>query len=86
MTDDHLQNPNEKLKSYVFTFECSQTWESLTETGDERVRHCENCGNDIFSVQDDAELLSNAVKGRCVYLPPMRTAGIPFMPDESEKL
>jgi hypothetical protein len=85
MTDNQLQNPNERFKRYVFKFECSQTWENLTETNDERVRHCEHCRTDVFSVQNDGELFSNAEKGNCIYLPPMRTAGIPFMPDESEK-
>lgn len=74
------------VKQYVFKFECSQNWDDLTKTSNEKVRYCGQCGNDVFSVQNDEELNSNAEKGRCVYLPPMRTAGIPWMPDEPEKL
>lgn len=84
MTNERFQKSNKKLKSYVFKFECSQNWDDLTETDDESVRYCGNCQTDVFSVQNDAELFSNAKKGRCVYLPPMRTAGIPWMPNENE--
>lgn len=77
---------DEKNKQYVFKFECSQNWDDLAETSDEKIRYCGQCGNDVFSVQNGEELNSNAKKGRCVYLPPMRTAGIPWMPDKAEKL
>jgi len=77
---------NKDAKQYVFKFECSQNWDDLTITNNEKVRHCGQCGNDVFSVKTDEELNSNAKKGRCVYVPPMRTAGIPWMPDETEKL
>ncbi|HQU81996.1 MAG TPA: hypothetical protein PKY59_02665 [Pyrinomonadaceae bacterium] len=73
-------------KQYVFKFECSQKWEDLTATDDEKVRYCGQCGNNVFSVKKNEELNSNAEKGNCIYFPPMRTAGIPFMPDEADKL
>jgi len=77
---------NKEAKKFVFKFECSQNWDDLTPTDDEKVRHCGQCETHVFSVHIDEELNSNAEKGRCVYVPPLRTAGIPFMPEESDKL
>lgn len=77
---------DKEAKKFVFKFECSQNWDDLAATDNEKVRHCRQCETAVFSVQNDGELISNAEKGRCVYVPPMRTAGITWMPDESDKL
>ena len=82
MTNERLRKSNEKLKRYVFKFECSQIWENLIETDDERVRHCGQCATSVFAIENDYELMANAENGHCIYSIPMRTAGIPFVPKE----
>lgn len=74
-----------KVNQYVFKFECAEVWENLNETQDKNIRHCGQCDKNVYSVQNPEEFNANAEKGNCVYFPPMQTAGIPFMPDESEK-
>lgn len=76
---------DKKVKQYVFKFECDEVWETLTETQDDKIRHCQRCDKNVYSVQNPEEFNANAEKGNCVFSLPMRTAGIPFMPDESEK-
>ncbi len=76
---------DKKVKQYVFKFECDEVWETLTETENENVRHCQRCDKNVYSVQSPEEFNAKAEKGNCVFSLPMRTAGIPFMPDESEK-
>lgn len=76
---------DKKAKQYVFKFECAEVWETLTETETENIRHCGRCDKNVHLVQNGGEFTDNAAKGNCIYFPPMQTAGIPFMPDESEK-
>lgn len=73
-------------KQYVFKFECSRNWDDLATTDNEKIRYCGQCGNNVFSVQNNEELNSNAEKGNCIYFPPLQTAGIPLMPDEFDEL
>lgn len=67
----------EKHNQYVFKFECAETWENLSETQDKNVRHCGRCERNVHLVQNAGEFDTNMQKGNCVYIPEMRTAGIP---------
>jgi hypothetical protein len=42
------------------------TWEGLSRTSDEGVRHCSGCGRDVFLTETEEDLDANAELGRCV--------------------
>jgi hypothetical protein len=73
-------NDKENAQKYVFKFECAEAWESLTETENENIRHCQQCGQNVHLVQNPEEFTANAEKGSCIFSLPMRTAGIPVSP------
>jgi hypothetical protein len=45
---------------------CPQTWDELAPMGQERVRHCFECGEDVHFCATDAETLAHARKGLCI--------------------
>jgi hypothetical protein len=57
---------NDKIKDYVFAFECSVGWENLEKTDDEKCRFCPQCDKNVFFVTSQTELNTNARKGNCV--------------------
>lgn len=76
---------NKENQQYVFQFECSEKWENLTETEDEKIRHCRLCSKNVHLVQNDNEFNSNAEKGNCIYYAALRTAGIVAPVEGSEE-
>ncbi len=73
----------EKPPPYVFKFECDQIWETLNETADEKVRHCQRCDMNVHFAQNDEEVIHNAQKGVCVYSFKLSTAGVIYPPKET---
>lgn len=73
-----------ETEQYVFQFECLEKWENLTETADEKIRHCQRCSKNVHLVQNRNEFAENAEKGNCVYAIAIRTAGIAIPPDKYE--
>lgn len=71
-----------KNEQYVFKFECAESWENLTETADENIRHCGQCDKNVHLARNAEEFNTNAEKGNCIYVAPMRTAGIPLPNNE----
>ena len=54
------------VRECVFRFKCPLSWDGLSRTADERVRHCSECDRDVFLTETDKELEANASLGRCV--------------------
>lgn len=73
---------DKETEKYVFKFECAESWENLTETEDENIRHCQRCDKNVHLVQNIEGFVSNADRGNCIYSVPLRTAGIPVVPEE----
>ena len=73
---------DKEAEQYVFKFECSEIWESLTETEAENVRHCRRCDKNVHLVQNYNEFMSNAEKGNCVYSIVGRTVGVILPPED----
>ena len=51
-----------------FSFKCSKKWEELTETGNERVKHCSQCGESVHLAESIEALDAHAEKRHCVAL------------------
>jgi hypothetical protein len=49
-----------------FAFVCPKRWEGLAPTGDENVRHCPACNEDVFFCRTDEETLRRAKAGQCI--------------------
>lgn len=49
-----------------FLFVCSRRWEELAPTGDERVRHCGHCDQDVYFCESDQETIAHARAGPCI--------------------
>lgn len=75
---------DEKHAKYVFKFECDQKWEDLLKTPDEKVRQCQRCDLNVHLAQNYDEFTAGAERGNCIYSPDIRTAGIPFVPNQDE--
>lgn len=53
-------------KCVAFKFKCRQTWDALTPTEQDDVRHCATCDHHVYYCQTDADLLAHAEAGHCV--------------------
>jgi hypothetical protein len=53
-------------KCVQFKFECSKTWETLSTTGRDDIRHCSECERDVHYCFTDADMLGHAEAGHCV--------------------
>ena len=54
------------VENCEFRFKCPLMWESLTETGDEKVRFCGQCERKVYFCEDDGEFEKHARLGECV--------------------
>lgn len=45
---------------------CPKTWEGLAPTSDPKVRHCGECGQEVYFCVTDAETLEHAQAGHCI--------------------
>ncbi len=50
----------------MFEYRCPLYWGELDATGDEGVRHCNQCEHDVYLVTSEAELEERAERGECV--------------------
>lgn len=50
----------------TFSFTCSQEWDAMRPTADERVRHCGTCARDVHLCRSDAEAAAHGLAGHCV--------------------
>ncbi len=76
---------DKKNGQYVFKFECSEVWETLTETEDENIRHCQRCDKNVHFVQNHEEFVPDPAKGNCIYSFAFRTAGVIVPPEGYEE-
>jgi hypothetical protein len=49
-----------------FRFQCSKLWDDLAVTTDAAIRHCEQCGSDVFFRTTDEETIAHARAGHCI--------------------
>lgn len=71
---------DKETAQYIFKFECTESWDTLTETVNENVRYCQRCDENVYLVEKSEEFVANAEKGNCVFSLPIRTAGMPMPP------
>jgi hypothetical protein len=45
---------------------CPRTWDDLTPTSEPSVRHCGECGKDVYFCATDAETIDHARAGHCI--------------------
>ena len=57
------------IENCRFKFRCEQTWEGLTLTAHEQVRHCSECREDVHFCTTDAQLAKAIRLGHCVAIP-----------------
>lgn len=77
---------DEQDRQYLFQFECSEIWGKLTETDDEKIRHCLRCDKNVHLIRNNSEFIIGAKKGKCLYAAEIRTAGIPAQPTKYDNL
>ena len=68
--------PSPWVRQCTFSFQCPLSWDGLSRTSDERVRHCSECGRDVFLTKNEEELKANAFLRRCVAV---ESAGTMFL-------
>lgn len=61
--------------SWKFQFQCPRSWHALRTTSDPNVRACDSCLENVYLCKDEAEVVTQAGKGRCVALAYYRQAG-----------
>lgn len=49
-----------------FKFVCPKTWDSLTLTDMDTVRHCDHCSRELYFCDSDAETIAHARAGHCI--------------------
>lgn len=49
-----------------FRFVCPLSWDSLTLTDTDDVRHCDQCSRDVYFCVSDEETISHAKAGHCI--------------------
>ena len=49
-----------------FRFVCPKTWDSLTLTDVDDVRHCDQCSRDVYFCVTDEETIAHAKAGHCI--------------------
>jgi uncharacterized protein (TIGR02996 family) len=49
-----------------FAFRCPQRWDTLLPTAEESIRHCSECGQDVYYCHSVAEARDHASAGHCV--------------------
>lgn len=50
----------------TFAFRCPRWWDTLQSTAQESVRHCTECGQDVYYCRNAAEGQHHAAAGHCV--------------------
>ncbi len=69
MTDDNGQPGawNEEARiSCDFSFQCPKTWERLSPTDHDGIRHCPECDRDVHLALTEEVFRQHASKGLCV--------------------
>ena len=69
MTDDNGQPGawNEEARiSCDFSFQCPKTWERLSPTGHDGIRHCPECDRDVHLALTEEVFRQHASEGLCV--------------------
>lgn len=60
-----------------FAFACSKRWETLTPTGSEAVRHCQQCNESVYYCHTIADAETRAHAGQCIAVPkPLSTGAV----------
>jgi len=57
------------IENCRFKFRCEQTWDGLTPTAHEQVRHCSECREDVHFCTTDEQLAQAIRQGHCVAIP-----------------
>lgn len=57
------------IENCRFKFRCEQTWEGLTPTAHDQVRHCSECREDVHFCTTDEQLAQAIRQGHCVAIP-----------------
>jgi uncharacterized protein (TIGR02996 family) len=52
--------------SIAFAFECPKKWQTLQETEDSNVRHCDECRKNVYYCNSVAEACEHTRRGHCV--------------------
>lgn len=57
---------NAEIRNCEFRFKCPRTWESLSKTFDQRVRHCSECDRRVIYCKTESELKRAIIYDECV--------------------
>ena len=55
-----------EIRNCQFKFECPRSWDSLEETADERVRHCNECNRMVVLCRTSKQLKRALMDDYCV--------------------
>ncbi|PMH44792.1 hypothetical protein BCU68_11615 [Vibrio sp. 10N.286.49.B3] len=56
-----------------FEFVCNRKWEDLIETGNETMRFCSHCSQNVYLARDNFQLEQLASKKLCAYFAPIES-------------
>ena len=69
MTDENYY----EIRNWFFSFKCSANWESLEDTGEEKIRFCPECSKNVHFCEDDKELTQAVRNNFCVAFEKLET-------------
>lgn len=55
-----------RFLSLRFDFICDKTWADMKRTADEKVRHCEMCGKNVYFCDNLADAREHSQEGHCI--------------------
>jgi hypothetical protein len=60
-----MERPERPIHNCKFAFECPRQWFQFAETGDWKVRYCDECEQPVYLAETQADLDLNIAYGRC---------------------
>ena len=55
-----------QIRNCTFAYKCKADWESLEDTGEEKVRYCRDCEKTVHLCENDADLNEAIREDLCV--------------------
>lgn len=56
----------DKLHCFHFAYECRQRWDNLASTGQDGIRHCDLCRENVYWCESGEQVTEHARLGHCV--------------------
>lgn len=60
---------NYTIRNCQFAFRCTKQWPELARTDNDKKRFCDDCQQNVFLCESDAELTQAVIQNRCIAIP-----------------